>query len=60
MVATQQSGTKRAVFAVVRGDMELNETKLANVVKATALRPARPEWIRAIGIVPGYGSPLGV
>ncbi|MGB3681611.1 MAG: His/Gly/Thr/Pro-type tRNA ligase C-terminal domain-containing protein, partial [Rubrobacteraceae bacterium] len=46
--------------AVVRGDMDVNETKLANTVGATELRPARPEEIRARGAEPGYGSPLGV
>jgi prolyl-tRNA synthetase len=50
----------RFVFAVVRGDMEVNETKLANAVKARELRPAREEEIRAIGAEPGYGSPIGV
>jgi len=48
------------VFAVVRGDMEVNETKLANAVKAKALRPAQEEEIRAIGATPGYGSPIGI
>jgi prolyl-tRNA synthetase len=48
------------VFAVVRGDMELNETKLANAVKALALRPAHPDEVRAIGAEPGFGSPIGV
>ena len=50
----------RFVFAVVRGDMEVNETKLANVVAAKALRPATEDEIRAIGAEPGYGSPVGV
>jgi prolyl-tRNA synthetase len=59
MVATID-GSERFVFAVVRGDMELNETKLANVVGASDLRPAFPEEIRAVGAEPGYGSPLGV
>ena len=40
MVATVGE-EERFVFAVVRGDMELNETKLANAVGAGALRPAR-------------------
>jgi prolyl-tRNA synthetase len=40
--------------------MELNETKLANAVGASELRPALPEEIRAVGAEPGYGSPLGV
>src|SRR5690606_10631277 len=48
------------VFAVVRGDMELNETKLTNAIKARRLRPATPEEIRSIGAEPGYGSPLGI
>jgi len=53
-------GSERFVFAVVRGDMELNETKLANVVGASELRPALPGEVRAVGAEPGYGSPLGV
>jgi prolyl-tRNA synthetase len=53
-------GSERFVFAVVRGDMELNETKLANAVRASELRPALPEEVRAVGAEPGYGSPLGV
>ncbi len=57
-VATVE-GSERFVFAVVRGDMELNETKLANAVGASGLRPALPEEIRAVGAEPGYGSPLG-
>jgi len=53
-------GCERLVFAVVRGDHELNETKLANTVGATNLRPATDEEIRAVGAEPGYGSPVGV
>jgi prolyl-tRNA synthetase len=48
------------VFAVVRGDMEVNETKLANAVAARSLRPAEPAEIRGIGAEPGYGSPVGI
>ena len=50
----------RLVMAVLRGDMELNETKLANAIKAKALRPAREEEIEAAGAVPGYASPMGL
>ncbi len=50
----------RLIFAVVRGDMEINETKLANVVGAPSLRPARAEELAGTGIVPGYASPIGV
>jgi prolyl-tRNA synthetase len=50
----------RFIFAVVRGDREVNETKLAHAVKADELRPATEEEIRAVGAVPGYASPIGV
>jgi prolyl-tRNA synthetase len=48
---------EKFVFAVVRGDMELNETKLSNALKAKSLRPALDEEIVAVGAVPGYASP---
>lgn len=53
-------GEDRFIFGVVRGDHELNETKLTNAVKATEMRPATEEEIKAIGSEPGYGSPIGV
>jgi prolyl-tRNA synthetase len=52
--------TQRVIFAVVRGDMELNETKLANALEARDLRPAHEEEIRAVGAEPGYASPLNL
>jgi prolyl-tRNA synthetase len=55
-----KSDENRFVFAVVRGDMEVNETKLANLVKAKDLRPATDEEIRAVGAEPGYASPVGL
>ena len=48
------------IFAVTRGDMDVNETKLRGVIGATALRPATEEEIRVVGAEPGYGSPVGV
>ncbi|NPV07854.1 MAG: proline--tRNA ligase [Anaerolineae bacterium] len=50
----------RIVFAVIRGDLDVNEVKLANVLRATTLRPATDEELIAAGIVPGYASPIGV
>jgi prolyl-tRNA synthetase len=50
----------RLVFAVVRGDMEINETKLARALGATDLRPARADELVGTGIVPGYASPIGI
>jgi len=48
------------VFAVVRGDMDVNETKLSNALKADWLRPATDDEIRAAGATPGYASPIGL
>jgi prolyl-tRNA synthetase len=55
-----QSSQDHFIFAVVRGDMELNETKLSNAIKAKELRPATEDEIRAVGAVPGYASPVGL
>ena len=57
----EEKGTREEfIFAIVRGDMEVNETKLSNVTKADWLRPATDEEIRKVGGVPGYASPIGV
>ncbi|MHB8458526.1 MAG: proline--tRNA ligase [Candidatus Limnocylindrales bacterium] len=54
------TGDGRLVTAIVRGDRDVNETKLSNVVAAIGgLRPAQVDEIRAAGMEPGYGSPLG-
>ena len=54
------TGDGRLVTAVVRGDREVNETKLVNVLGAYGgLRPAQVEEIQAAGMEPGYGSPIG-
>jgi prolyl-tRNA synthetase len=54
------SGDGRLVTAIVRGDHEVNETKLGNAVGATTgIRPATVEEIKAAGMEPGYGSPIG-
>jgi prolyl-tRNA synthetase len=54
------TGDGRLVSAIVRGDYEVNETKLANAVTAVGgMRPATVEEIRAAGMEPGYGSPIG-
>jgi prolyl-tRNA synthetase len=49
----------RLITAIVRGDFDVNETKLTNATGATELRPARPEEITQAGMVPGYASPIG-
>lgn len=59
-VSENDQDVQKFVLAIVRGDMELNETKLTNAVKAKNLVPALDEEIRVRGIEPGYGSPVGV
>lgn len=56
----QVGGEAQFVFAVLRGDMDLNETKLKNVLGALQLRPATLEEVRRTGAEPGYASPIGV
>jgi prolyl-tRNA synthetase len=51
---------ERFIFAITRGDMEINETKLANAVNARSLRPATEKEIKAVGAEPGYASPVGL
>jgi prolyl-tRNA synthetase len=54
------TGDGRFVVAIVRGDYDVNETKLVNAIKATGgLRPAQVEEIVARGMQAGYGSPIG-
>jgi len=50
----------RLIVAIVRGDDEVEETKLTNAIGARDLRPAREEEIRAAGMEPGYASPVGI
>lgn len=52
--------TEKLVFAQIRGDLSVNETKIANAVKAKELRPAHVEEIEAIGSVAGYASAVGI
>ncbi len=48
------------VFVVIRGDLEVNEIKLANLLKASDLRMATDEEVRAAGLVAGAASPVGL
>ncbi|MFN4217778.1 MAG: proline--tRNA ligase [Candidatus Bipolaricaulia bacterium] len=48
------------IFALIRGDLEVSETKLAHVTQAQQLRTATEDEIRSIGAVPGYASPVGL
>ncbi len=53
-----ENAKEKLIFAVVRGDRDVNETKLANAAGARLLRTATNQEIRNIGAVPGYASPI--
>ncbi len=48
------------VFVVIRGDLDVNEIRLANALGGGVLRDATEAEILAAGAVPGYASPLGL
>lgn len=45
-------------FVVIRGDLEVNETKLASLLKVSDLRLAEQQEVEEAGIVAGYASPI--
>jgi len=48
------------VFIVIRGDLEVNETKLRNALKCSELRLATEAEVNGVGLVAGFASPVGV
>jgi len=48
------------IFVIIRGDLEVNETKLRNTLKCTELRLATEGEVTEAGIVAGFASPIGV
>ncbi|RRR70283.1 MAG: proline--tRNA ligase [Candidatus Viridilinea halotolerans] len=48
------------IFAVMRGDQEVNEAKLCQAAQVSELRPASSAQILAAGATPGYASPVGL
>lgn len=48
------------VLGVIRGDLNVNETKLLHLAKAYTLRHASEEEIIELGSYPGFISPLGL
>ncbi len=50
---------KEFIIAVIRGDLDVNEIKLKNILKATDLRLAIAEEVAEQGIIAGSASPVG-
>jgi prolyl-tRNA synthetase len=48
------------VFVVIRGDLDVNETKLKNLLKCSELRLAIETEVKAAGLVAGSASPIGI
>ncbi len=48
------------IFAMIRGDFEVNESKLANHLGVTELNFANDAQIKKSGAFPGYASPIGL
>lgn len=69
-VGVPQQRTLKAVFyadrwgqvtvVVIRGDLEVNESKLVNALGSAELHPATEDELLAAGIVAGYASPVGL
>jgi prolyl-tRNA synthetase len=48
------------VFVVIRGDLEVNEVKLKNLLKCNELRMATDDEVKQTGVVSGSASPIGL
>ncbi len=48
------------VFVAIRGDLEVNETKLRNLLKAVELEPMDDAAVARHGLVAGSASPVGL
>jgi len=54
------SADDQLVFVVIRGDIEVNEIKLKNLLKCNDLRLAKDEEVTNAGLVAGSASPVGL
>ena len=48
------------IFVIIRGDLEVNETKLRNTLKCPELRLATEKEVNEAGLVAGFASPVGI
>ncbi len=54
------SADDEIIFVIIRGDLEVNETKLKNLLKCTDLRLAIESELKIAGLVAGSASPIGI
>jgi prolyl-tRNA synthetase len=50
----------KPVFVAIRGDLDVNEVKLTNALKAREVEPMDEAMVRASGLVAGSASPVGL
>jgi prolyl-tRNA synthetase len=50
----------QVVFAMIRGDLDVNEVKLQRLLKCTDLHLATEDEVSQAGISAGYASPMGL
>jgi prolyl-tRNA synthetase len=50
----------KPVFIAIRGDLDVNEVKLKNLLKATDVEPLDESAVRAAGLVEGSASAVGL
>ncbi len=55
-----ENKTQDFIFAIIRGDLLVNEVKLGNALGGLRYRAATEDEIEAVGAVPGYGTPIGL
>lgn len=53
-------GQDKPYIVVIRGDLDVNERKLANLVKTSEVRMATGEELERFGLVEGFMSPVGL
>lgn len=54
------SDKEELIFAVIRGDYDINEVKLRNYLRCIALELASEEEVKRHGLVAGSASPVGL
>jgi prolyl-tRNA synthetase len=57
---TEDGPQSQFLFVLIRGDLDVSETKLLKAIGAGELRPAEDDEILDAGGVPGYASPIGL
>ena len=60
MAATPGDHDWQPIFVVIRGDLEVNELKLSNVLGGLELRAMRDDEVAEYGLIAGYASPRGI